>query len=95
MPSPVVTTSLDGNGSLIIDNAAEGVFQVNRAAMIEPSIFDAEQRRVFDKVWVYFGHESEVPSPGDFRTRTLVGRPLILVHGDDGVIRAFINSCPH
>lgn len=95
MTGPVVTTSLQGNGSLIIDNADEGVFRVNRAAMFEPSIFDAEQRRVFDKVWIYFGHESEVPKPGDFRTRTLVGRPLILVRGDDGEVRVFINACPH
>jgi p-cumate 2,3-dioxygenase alpha subunit len=95
MSRDIVTDQLDGNGALVIDNRAEGVFRVNRAAMAEPSVFTAEQRRIFDHVWLYFGHESEIPNPGDYRTRTLAGRPLILARGSDGEIRIFVNSCPH
>jgi phenylpropionate dioxygenase-like ring-hydroxylating dioxygenase large terminal subunit len=95
MAGQIVTSALDGNGALIIDNAEQGVYRVNRAVMADGRVFEAEKRHVFDRVWLYFGHESEVPNKGDFRTRTLAGRPLILNRGDDGEVRVFINSCPH
>jgi len=36
-----------------------------------------------------------VPQAGDFLTRRVGGRPLIIVRGDDGRIRIFHNSCRH
>jgi len=45
--------------------------------------------------WLYIGHESEVPHAGDFRSRTVAGRPLILVRGDDSVVRVLLNTCTH
>ncbi len=52
-------------------------FQVNRASLVDPDVLEAEQRRVFDRCWIYVGHESEVRAPGDFRTRNVCGRPVI------------------
>jgi len=40
-------------------------------------------------------HASELPSPGDFVTRDLLGKPVILVRGDDGRVRALLNVCRH
>lgn len=91
----IMTDDLAGGDALVIDNRAQGVFRVNRRAMTDPGVFAAEQRRVFDHVWLYFAHESEVARPGDYLTRTLAGRPLILARGDDGRVRVFVNSCPH
>ena len=88
-------TAATAAGTLLIDDPDRGVFRVHRSAMAAPEIFEQEQRRIFDCVWIYLGHESEVPAPGDFRTRNLAGRPLILCRGDDGAVRVFINSCPH
>ncbi|HXZ87975.1 MAG TPA: hypothetical protein VEF07_05355, partial [Candidatus Binataceae bacterium] len=70
---------------LIVDDQAAGVFRVNRRAFTEPEYLECERRRVFEKCWVYSGHESEVPNPGDFRSRRLAGRQVILVRGDDGL----------
>ncbi len=83
------------SGALLIDDPDRGVFRVHRSAMTSAAIFEQEQRRIFDRVWIYLGHESEVPAAGDFRTRTMAGRPLILCRGADDEIRVFINSCPH
>jgi phenylpropionate dioxygenase-like ring-hydroxylating dioxygenase large terminal subunit len=91
----IVTEDISGSGALIVDNSDKGVFRVNRRVMADADIFSAEQRRIFDHVWLYFGHDSEVPRRGDYRTRTLAGRPLILARGDDDRVRVFINSCPH
>ena len=64
--------------NLIVDDPGAGIFRVNRAAMVLPEVFEAEKRLIFDKVWLYLGHESEVPRRGDFKLRAMVGRPLIL-----------------
>ena len=40
-------------------------------------------------------HGSELPEPGDFLTRHLLGRPVLLVRGDDGRVRASLNVCRH
>lgn len=85
-----------GNGQPPIhDDPEEGIFRVNRAIYAEPSVFEAEMRAIYDHVWIYLGHSSELPNAGDFLTRKIAGRPLIFAKGSDGEIRVFINSCPH
>src|SRR5262245_24452701 len=70
-------------------------FQVNRAAMVDPQILALEQRRIFDVCWIYVGHDSEVRVPGDFKTRTVCGRPIILCRDSKNDIRVFLNTCRH
>jgi p-cumate 2,3-dioxygenase alpha subunit len=77
------------------DNAAQGIFRYSPKVFSDPELFECEQRRIFDQAWLYAGHESEVPQAGDFLTRRVGGRPLIIVRGDDGGIRIFHNSCRH
>src|SRR6516225_8037727 len=57
--------------------------------------YDREVERIFRKAWNYLGHVSQLATPGDYFTVELAGIPLIVVHGQDGVIRAFFNSCRH
>jgi p-cumate 2,3-dioxygenase subunit alpha len=77
------------------DDAAQGIFRYSPKVFSDPELFEREQRRIFDQAWLYAGHESEVPQAGDFLTRRVGGRPLIIVRGDDGGIRIFHNSCRH
>ena len=80
---------------LIIDNRADGVFRVHRRAFTDPHLLELEKCRVFDQSWLYAGHASEIPQPGDFRARRVAGRPVILVRGGDGTIRILLNTCTH
>ncbi len=79
----------------IIDDQKAGLFKVNRRAFTDPECLEDERRRIFDNCWIYVGHESEVPHAGDYRSRTVVGRPLILVRGDDSAVRVLLNTCTH
>jgi p-cumate 2,3-dioxygenase alpha subunit len=79
----------------IIDDQKAGLFRVNRRTFTDPECLEEERRRIFDKCWIYVGHESEVPHAGDYRSRNVAGRPLILVRGDDGIIRVLLNTCTH
>ncbi len=80
---------------LIIDDDEAGLFRVNRRVFTEADYFELERQRIFDKCWIYAGHESEVAKPGDFRSRRVAGRPIILARGDDNVVRVMLNTCTH
>ena len=49
----------------------------------DPGIFREELGRIFSRCWVYIGHESEIPRPGDFKRSTLGTRPVILCRDRD------------
>lgn len=80
---------------LVMEDPAAGTFRVARRAMVDQDVLEAERRLIFDRSWLYVGHESEVPGAGDFRCREVGGRPLVLVHGQDGVVRVLYNTCSH
>jgi p-cumate 2,3-dioxygenase alpha subunit len=79
----------------VVEDIPAGTFRVNRAALADETVFRNEMRSVFDTCWLYVGHESEIPNPGDFRARDVGNRPLVFWHGHDGVKRVFYNSCRH
>lgn len=58
-------------------------------------VFANEQTGIFQKLWLFAGHESEIAKPGDFRTTAAGGKPIVIVRGNDGVIRSFYNVCRH
>jgi benzoate/toluate 1,2-dioxygenase alpha subunit len=79
----------------VIDDRETPRFRVRRSTMVASEILDEERRQIFDRSWLYVGHESEIPAPHDFRTRSVGGRPIILTRHTDGSVQVFINSCPH
>jgi benzoate/toluate 1,2-dioxygenase alpha subunit/p-cumate 2,3-dioxygenase alpha subunit len=73
----------------VVEDVPAGTFRVNRAALNDEEVFREEMRSIFDRCWLYVGHESEIPQPGDFRARDVSKRPLVFWHGQDGVKRVF------
>jgi phenylpropionate dioxygenase-like ring-hydroxylating dioxygenase large terminal subunit len=61
----------------------------------DPTFLDLEFRYMWKKAWLYACHLDEIPNPGDFLLWTRTGSPIVIVHGKDGAIRAFYNSCRH
>jgi len=59
--------------------------------------FELERRHIFAKSWLLLGHRAEIPNAGDYIVRELSvpKASLLIVHGRDGVIRAFHNICRH
>ena len=80
---------------LIVEDRERGFFRVNRRVFVDPDIFAMERELIYDKVWLYIGHASEIRQPGSFVRRTVNGRALILVRDRKGVVRTLYNSCPH
>lgn len=80
---------------LVVEDAIAGLFRVHRSTMTSVDILRIEKERIFGRSWLYVGHDSEVPEPGDYQRRVVAGRPLIFIRGRDKVIRILINSCLH
>jgi p-cumate 2,3-dioxygenase alpha subunit len=81
--------------TLVRDQPDINRFSVHRSAMTSASIFEQETAQIFERTWLYVGHEDEIPEPGDYRRRSAAARPLIFVRGSDNVIRVLYNTCTH
>jgi PAH dioxygenase large subunit len=71
----------------------EGV--ISRRIFADPEIYQMEIDRIFGRGWFFLGHETEIPNPGDLVSRQCGLDPAILLRDDEGVVRAFLNSCRH
>ncbi len=61
----------------------------------DQDVFDAEQRSIFSRQWVYACRAQDVPAPGRFVRVTVGAENVLVVRGHDGVLRAFLNVCRH
>ena len=68
---------------------------VSREVFNSPSLYQREQKQIFEKNWLYLAHESQLKNPGDFVSAYMGEIPVIVAKGEDGRIAASINSCPH
>lgn len=80
--------------SIDIDRLAEPD-RVHRSVYTAQEIFDLEIEHIFEKVWVYCGHESQVPETGDYQAVTIGRQPMLMVRDRDGAINVLYNRCPH
>ncbi len=62
---------------------------------VDSRIAELESKAVFGKTWQMVGRADQVASPGQFVTATLAGEPIVVVRGNDAVMRAFYNVCRH
>ena len=61
----------------------------------DPAIWQLEQQRLFGRLWVCIGRADQIPGRGDYRTAPVGGESVLVVRGDDGALRAFLNVCRH
>ena len=54
-----------------------------------------EQRSVFARSWQLVAHQAQLAEPGDHVVERIGEVPVIVVRGQDGVLRAFPNVCRH
>lgn len=69
--------------------------RVHRDLYLSQEVFELEQEHFFANTWNYVGHDSQVPQVGDYITRDIAGRPLIVVRHTDHTVRVMMNRCAH
>ena len=62
---------------------------------VDTRIADLESKTVFSKSWQMVGRANQVEKPGHFVTATVAGEPVVVVRGNDSVLRGFFNVCRH
>ncbi len=73
---------------------------VERATMLPPAafadqgVFEWEVDEIF-RGWICVGHVSAVDEPGKFVAREIGPDSVVVIAGEDGVPRAFLNVCRH
>jgi phenylpropionate dioxygenase-like ring-hydroxylating dioxygenase large terminal subunit len=68
---------------------------ISRRIFADPEIFEMEEERIFGRAWFCLGHESEIPNRGDLVTRPCGIDSAIVLRDENGIVRAFLNSCRH
>jgi glycine betaine catabolism A len=58
-------------------------------------VFELERRRLFQGTWFCIGRAEDAPHPGSFVVADVAGESVVVIHGDDGTLRAFLNVCRH
>ena len=61
----------------------------------DEAIYDEEMEKIFGRAWLMSGHESLVPTPGDFFHTYMGEDPVILTRDDQGQLHALLNMCRH
>jgi Rieske 2Fe-2S family protein len=59
------------------------------------AVWREEQERIFRRRWLYAGHVSQLPKPGSYFLFEVAGESVIVLRGDDGLVRAHHNLCRH
>jgi phenylpropionate dioxygenase-like ring-hydroxylating dioxygenase large terminal subunit len=69
--------------------------EVHRDVYLDRELFELEMEQLWRHTWLYVGHDSQVPNPGDFYTTQLAREPVIMIRGGDGMVRVLPNRCAH
>jgi phenylpropionate dioxygenase-like ring-hydroxylating dioxygenase large terminal subunit len=76
----------------LVDTAA-GL--VSREIFVDEEIYAQELERVFGRSWLFVGHESQIPNPGDYVVSRMGEEGVILTRDRAGEVHVFLNSCRH
>jgi len=85
----IVVTELQG----VLDDVRRGMIPAH--IYNDSAIFELEKERLFSRVWIFVGHESEIPQPGDYVVRRVLHDSFIVIRDEEGVVRVHFNMCLH
>ena len=68
---------------------------VHKDCYVDPEVFALEMEHLFANTWVYVGHASQVPEPGDYYGTTVGDQPVVMVRHGDRSVRVLYNRCAH
>jgi fatty-acyl-CoA synthase len=69
--------------------------RVHGSLYYDARIFEDELQRIWYRTWIYVGHESEVPQPGDYHLKKIGLQPVVMTRDKDGKVHVLLNRCSH
>jgi benzoate/toluate 1,2-dioxygenase subunit alpha len=83
----------NGNSDTIAKLVEPG--RIHRRVYADPDVFELEMERIFGRAWLFVGHTSQVPNPGDYFTTELGRQPVVMTRHRDGTVHVLFNRCTH
>ena len=71
------------------------VLRVPSSNYYDPQRWQLEMDRIFRRVPLMLGFSCELAAPNSYKALDVMGVPVLLVRGNDGVLRSFVNMCSH
>lgn len=68
---------------------------VSRDVFVDDQVFHDELEQLFARMWLFVGHESQIPNPGDFFVSRMGQESVILCRDREKKIHVFLNTCRH
>ncbi|WP_156680788.1 aromatic ring-hydroxylating oxygenase subunit alpha [Sphingomonas profundi] len=68
---------------------------VDRAIFADQAIYDKEMAEVFEKSWLFVGHESQIPDKGDYFLSQLGREPVVVTRDAKDEVNVLLNICTH
>src|SRR6202453_2323473 len=68
---------------------------ISRDIFVSPQFYRDELEKLFARAWLFVGHESQIPNPGDFFVSRMGEESVILCRDHAGAVHVFLNSCRH
>jgi phenylpropionate dioxygenase-like ring-hydroxylating dioxygenase large terminal subunit len=95
--SPVISVAhrLLANVNGEAGDAAADMMTIPTAHFRDPQMHARELEGVFRTSPLLVALSCDLATPGDYSAIDIAGRPLVIVRGDDGVARVFLNICRH
>lgn len=69
--------------------------RVHRSVYTDPVVFELEMERLWGAAWIYIGHDSQVPQPGDYYATTLARHAVVMSRHKDDSVHVLFNRCAH
>jgi phenylpropionate dioxygenase-like ring-hydroxylating dioxygenase large terminal subunit len=75
--------------------ALVGEGRIHRTWFLDPDLYELEMERIFERTWIFVGHESQTPKVGDFFCTRIGRQPVVMVRHTDGKVHVLYNRCAH
>jgi len=62
---------------------------------VDTRVAELERQTVFSNTWQIVGRAEQLEKPGQFVSARVAGEPIVVVRGNDNVLRGFFNVCRH
>ena len=85
-----MTTSLPIDRMIDLDRGT-----IRREIFVSPDFHREELEKLFTRAWLFVGHESLIPNPGDFYVSRMGEESVILCRDTQNAVHVFLNSCRH
>jgi len=68
---------------------------ISREVFVSEEVYQREQEHIFARAWLFVGHESQIPHPGDYFVSCMGEESVILTRDLQGGIHVLLNTCRH